>query len=239
MAMGEFLGCAGAYNIEAQVAEVDRRRVLPERRRAAAVPPVRGARRATAALRDVAARAEPTSPVAACDAALGTRCELGPQVVAGPAAPPSLARPPRDHDHALVGVASSAWPSCPPNSSMRSKPAAASSARSSSGGSAVCARAPRRERPAAVGVARQRHEVEADELAALRVVEHAQEDARALGRLAHDRRDRARLAVEQPVVVEQVQHERRRPGAAPPRSPRAPRAARRARARAAARCRCR
>ena len=62
MAHGTFLGCAGAYNIPlchlyaALTADAPLAAWLP---------------------------AEPTAPIAACDAALGRRCELGPQVVAG------------------------------------------------------------------------------------------------------------------------------------------------------------
>lgn len=81
MAMGTFLGCAGAYNIEAQVAEVG---TCDCYQNVAGLPlchvyaalvgdPVLGAW----------LPGEPTSPLAACDEALGRSCELGPRVVAG------------------------------------------------------------------------------------------------------------------------------------------------------------
>lgn len=79
MAMGTFLGCAGAYNIEAQVAEVDTCDCFQN---VAGLPLCH----VFAALtRDTALRAwlpgEPTSPIAACDAALQRHCELGPTVL--------------------------------------------------------------------------------------------------------------------------------------------------------------
>jgi septum formation protein len=84
MAMGTFLGCAGAYNIEAQVAEVG---LCDCYQNVAGLPLCH----VYAALtRDEALRTwlpgEPTSPIAACDAALGRCCELGPRVIA-PALP--------------------------------------------------------------------------------------------------------------------------------------------------------
>lgn len=78
MAMGEFMGCAGAYNIEGQVAEVTADQcyqnvaglplchvyveLLRENHCSAGVPEV---------------------PIRACDAALGRTCALGPKVVSG------------------------------------------------------------------------------------------------------------------------------------------------------------
>lgn len=80
MAMGEFMGCAGAYNIEGQVAEVDADEcyqnvaglplchlwaALVEERRSCRWPGV------------------PTVPVAICDAALRRQCTLGPRITSG------------------------------------------------------------------------------------------------------------------------------------------------------------
>ena len=81
MAHGTFLGCAGAYNIEAQVAEVG---LCACYQNVAGLPlcHLYAALTADAALA-AWLPAEPTAPIAACDAALGRRCELGPQVVAG------------------------------------------------------------------------------------------------------------------------------------------------------------
>lgn len=83
MALGTFLGCAGAYNIEAQVAEVGCRDCYQN---VAGLPLCH---LFAALTRDAALRAwlpaEPTSPIAACDAALDRTCELGPRVVAGDA----------------------------------------------------------------------------------------------------------------------------------------------------------
>ncbi len=80
MAMGTFLGCAGAYNIEAQVAEVG---LCDCYQNVAGLPlcHVYAALTSDEALR-AWLPAEPTSPIAACDAALGRRCELGPRVIA-------------------------------------------------------------------------------------------------------------------------------------------------------------
>lgn len=82
MASGEFMGCAGAYNIEAQVASVTEDECfqnvagLPLCHLYAALAGEDG----LAAAHDADA---PTSPVAACDAALGRHCRLGPKVTAG------------------------------------------------------------------------------------------------------------------------------------------------------------
>jgi septum formation protein len=79
MASGEFMGCAGAYNIEAQVASVNEDQCyqnvagLPLCHLYAALAGERG----LAAAHDAGS---PTSPVAACDAALGRCCRLGPKV---------------------------------------------------------------------------------------------------------------------------------------------------------------
>lgn len=75
MAGGEFMGCAGAYNIESQVAEVTVHQCyqnvagLPLCHVYARLQPM-----------SVCLPGMPTSPVAACDAALGRTCELGPGV---------------------------------------------------------------------------------------------------------------------------------------------------------------
>lgn len=82
MASGEFMGCAGAYNIEAQVASVTEDECfnnvagMPLCHLCAALAGEAG----LAATHDAGT---PTSPVAACDAALGRHCRLGPKVTAG------------------------------------------------------------------------------------------------------------------------------------------------------------
>ncbi len=82
MASGEFMGCAGAYNIEAQVASVTEDECfqnvagLPLCHLYAALADEGG----LAAAHDAGA---PRSPVAVCDAALGRRCRLGPRVTRG------------------------------------------------------------------------------------------------------------------------------------------------------------
>jgi septum formation protein len=81
MAHGTFLGCAGAYNIEAQVAEVG---TCDCYQNVAGLPLCH----LYAVLAgDDAILAElpgaPLSPVATCDRALGRHCELGPAVVGG------------------------------------------------------------------------------------------------------------------------------------------------------------
>jgi len=81
MSHGTFLGCAGAYNIEAQVAEVG----LCECFQNVAGLPLCHLYAVLA--RDPELRAwlpnEPVAPIAACDGAIGRTCELGPRVVAG------------------------------------------------------------------------------------------------------------------------------------------------------------
>jgi len=81
MAMGIYLGCAGAYNIEAQVAEVG---VCDCYQNVAGLP-LCHVYAALAGDRDLLRwlPSTPTSPVLACDAALQRRCELGPGVVEG------------------------------------------------------------------------------------------------------------------------------------------------------------
>jgi septum formation protein len=80
MAEGSFMGCAGAYNIEAQVAEVTDDECYQN---VAGLPLCH----LFAALNNDPALAERlpralASPVAACDAALGRTCRLGPHVTA-------------------------------------------------------------------------------------------------------------------------------------------------------------
>ena len=79
MAHGTFLGCAGAYNIEAQVAEVTADDCYQN---VAGLPlcHLRAALAGDEALRPWVPGA-PAVPVAACDRALGRECRLGPQVV--------------------------------------------------------------------------------------------------------------------------------------------------------------
>jgi len=79
MAHGTFLGCAGAYNIEAQVAEV----TADECYQNVAGLPLCHLCRMLA--RDAGLRAwlpsDPAVPIAACDSALGRACSLGPRTV--------------------------------------------------------------------------------------------------------------------------------------------------------------
>ena len=79
MAHGTFLGCAGAYNIEAQVAEV----TADECYQNVAGLPLCHLYRMLA--RDERLRVwlpgEPAVPIAACDVALGRACRLGPRTV--------------------------------------------------------------------------------------------------------------------------------------------------------------
>jgi septum formation protein len=81
MAQGTFLGCAGAYNIEAQIAEVS---TFECYQNVAGLPlcHLYAALTSDPDLRDWLP-VEPSRPVAACDAALERRCGLGPIVVAG------------------------------------------------------------------------------------------------------------------------------------------------------------
>ena len=80
MAHGTFLGCAGAYNIEAQVAAVTEDECYQN---VAGLPLCH----LLANLRELPAACRPTgltSPVAACDHALGRRCVLGPAILGEP-----------------------------------------------------------------------------------------------------------------------------------------------------------
>lgn len=74
MAMGEFMGCAGAYNIEGQVAEVNEDECYQN---VAGLPLCHVfVELVSSSLASAAAGA--TSPVRACDAALERSCRLGP-----------------------------------------------------------------------------------------------------------------------------------------------------------------
>lgn len=78
MASGEFMGCAGAYNIEGQVAQVDGDECYHN---VAGLPLCHLARE----ISRIAARCglgEIATPVTPCDAALGRHCTLGPRVLA-------------------------------------------------------------------------------------------------------------------------------------------------------------
>lgn len=80
MAAGEFMGCAGAYNIEGQVAEV----TLDEcHQNVAGLPLCHLYAALTCRDAPSCAPVGMASPVAECDAALGRSCRLGPRVVAG------------------------------------------------------------------------------------------------------------------------------------------------------------
>lgn len=82
MALGEFMGCAGAYNIEGQVAQVTTEDCyqnvagLPLCHLYAALRgTLPGVRRPSCLAK------EPRSPIPACDAALGRTCALGERIV--------------------------------------------------------------------------------------------------------------------------------------------------------------
>ena len=82
MASGEFMGCAGAYNIEAQVAEVTDQACFLN----VTGVPLCHVYAALAGPHGPARRAglgEPCAPVGECNAATGRACRLGPRVVAG------------------------------------------------------------------------------------------------------------------------------------------------------------
>lgn len=82
MASGEFMGCAGAYNIEAQVASVTEDECFQN---VAGLPlcHLYAALAGQGGLATAHGAGAPTSPVAACDAALGRSCRLGPRVTTG------------------------------------------------------------------------------------------------------------------------------------------------------------
>jgi len=78
MAMGTYLGCAGAYNIEAQVAEVTDSECYQN----VAGIPLCHLCAALDSLPEACVPGAVESPVRACDAALQRTCRLGPSVVA-------------------------------------------------------------------------------------------------------------------------------------------------------------
>ncbi len=82
MAQGEFMGCAGAYNIEGQVAEVTADECYQN---VAGLPLchlyVELEREAARYSGGCLSGSRPTVPIAACDAALGRTCRLGPRLV--------------------------------------------------------------------------------------------------------------------------------------------------------------
>lgn len=79
MASGEFMGCAGAYNIEGQVAEVTEDECYQN---VAGLPLCHLYAQLRACSPECLAE-KPVSPVAACDAALGRTCRLGPRITRG------------------------------------------------------------------------------------------------------------------------------------------------------------
>lgn len=82
MATGEYLGCAGAYNIESQIAEVEGDECFQN---VAGLPLCHLCAALTGAGAPGCVPEGIRSPIRACDDALCRRCELGPQVV--PAVP--------------------------------------------------------------------------------------------------------------------------------------------------------
>lgn len=80
MAEGTFMGCAGAYNIEAQVAEVTEDDCYQN---VAGLPLCHLYAELTGVALAGCIPAVPASPVAACDAALGRTCRLGPRLTGG------------------------------------------------------------------------------------------------------------------------------------------------------------
>lgn len=81
LARGEYLGCAGAYNIEAQVAEVDIDECFQN---VAGLPLCHLYRELCRGAASECLAEPPVSPVLACDEALHRRCRLGPVLVAPP-----------------------------------------------------------------------------------------------------------------------------------------------------------
>jgi septum formation protein len=74
MAMGTFLGCAGAYNIEAQVASVTEDECYQN---VAGLPLCH----LLAAIREHGDAFDLASPITACDGALGRTCRRGPRIL--------------------------------------------------------------------------------------------------------------------------------------------------------------
>jgi septum formation protein len=78
MTSGEFMGCAGAYNIEAQIADVS----LGDCYQNVAGLPLCHVFAMLAEMPECLSGARPASPVGRCDAALGRSCALGPRLTA-------------------------------------------------------------------------------------------------------------------------------------------------------------
>lgn len=78
MGLGEFMGCAGAYNIEGQVAEVD---VDECYQNVAGLPLCHLYAELCSDIPACEVVGTVRAPVASCDAALGRTCALGPRVV--------------------------------------------------------------------------------------------------------------------------------------------------------------
>lgn len=80
MARGEFMGCAGAYNIEGQVAQVTAAECYQNVAGLPLCHVYAALRGSLPGLRPPCLSQEPDSPAAACDAALGRSCELAPRM---------------------------------------------------------------------------------------------------------------------------------------------------------------
>ena len=78
-AHGELLGCAGAYNIESHLAEVDDDQCFQN----VAGLPLCHLYLAICRMRDALRIEEPTVPVGPCDVARNAHCELGPRLMEG------------------------------------------------------------------------------------------------------------------------------------------------------------
>lgn len=74
---GELLGCAGAYNVESHLAEVDADQCFQN----VAGLPLCHLYLALRRMRDALGTEEPGVPIGPCDAARNTRCELGPRLI--------------------------------------------------------------------------------------------------------------------------------------------------------------
>lgn len=77
MAMGEYMGCAGAYNIEGQVAEVTDESCFQN---VAGLPLCHLYAELTGPDAPGCLPGRPASPASGCDAALGRACRLGPRI---------------------------------------------------------------------------------------------------------------------------------------------------------------
>lgn len=79
MASGEFMGCAGAYNIEGQVAEVTDDECYLN----VTGSPLCHVYAALSGAPGECVAHQPSKPIARCDAELGRRCRLGPALLGG------------------------------------------------------------------------------------------------------------------------------------------------------------